>query len=688
VAPSRVELSVDASDPDGNPLRYAWRVTEGSVTDVDAPSAIWTLPPGPGLHFAYVLVSNGKGGYTERRLAVSTDDIGIPAAAPPPVDFQAPPAGPPAGTYYQSVIRGSGYYGPDDDGIYIPDARAYLADTGTGSTTPIATTDLRGSFTIPHVEPGTYDLYCALDAVSPFEVCQGGITIPVEAVSDPYQGPQNGRGDVTGRLVLADGNPCGTVNEFFGTSSSARGRVLDSVGRVVAGPYRLNEFGHFGFDAVPGAVSLRFECEGTTPVTIPMPAGVAPRVVLADGSAPIVSGMSARLDGEDVGRFLPPPTGLPSDHVAGADFFLTFKGIDSRLGACRYYQAIGAVKACDGGGNLVDPITFDDWKRTVGLEPYALEGKRDIVATYVNEVDLNLTRNHHSISYGPDRTAAYVCNHLGPMDETQAAADAAIDDAVRGRNLIACVAMDFGVTAGVNGDQPFTRFLIFGPSGQLLPSVNLDGRGEKFAPGSCVACHGGDRKAGRFPEDGTGAADIGAHFLPYDVGNFRFSSRPGLTGADQEAAIYQLNQNVLRTGPNPATTALIQGWYASGGPPLDTSYIPPSWRGQSATSLAFYSQVYARSCRTCHVAQSAALNFDDFANIDGSAPPVFESGRLRTELTVCTGGSASFLRDFSMPNSLHTFDRFWRSAGTAVDQPAIVAAFTGQSCALRTSPDP
>lgn len=34
--------------------------------------------------------------------------------------------------------------------------------------------------------------------------------------------------------------------------------------------------------------------------------------------------------------------------------------------------------------------------------------------------------------------------------------------------------------------------------------------------------------------------------------------------------------------------------------------------------------------------------------------------------------------DYTMPNSLVTFDRFWGSSGTAIDQPAIVgqAGFT------------
>src|SRR5436190_13410206 len=69
----KVTVSVSASDPAGNPLTYRWRSTDGRIIDQDAPSTQWTLPPGPGIHFAYVLVSNGKGGYTERRIAVNTD---------------------------------------------------------------------------------------------------------------------------------------------------------------------------------------------------------------------------------------------------------------------------------------------------------------------------------------------------------------------------------------------------------------------------------------------------------------------------------------------------------------------------------------------------------------------------------------------------------------------------------------
>lgn len=125
--------------------------------------------------------------------------------------------------------------------------------------------------------------------------------------------------------------------------------------------------------------------------------------------------------------------------------------------------------------------------------------------------------------------------------------------------------MDYMISQGVNNNQPFVRFLIFGPNGQLLPSINLDGRREKFVPGTCVVCHGGDHYAGKFPEDGSGAANVGGHFLPYDVGNFEFSSKLGLHDQDQEQAIFHLNKNLLNAGPTQAEKDLIAGWYANQG---------------------------------------------------------------------------------------------------------------------------
>ena len=243
---------------------------------------------------------------------------------------------------------------------------------------------------------------------------------------------------------------------------------------------------------------------------------------------PVVSQMTATLNSVVVGRFTKPvnPPTLPSDNVRETDKFLGYKGVDTRISGCLYYKAVGAVTGCDRAGNMIGPVRFDDWKRTVQIGPYVPPGgPTEFAATYINKADLNLTRNHHSISYGPNHTAAYVCNHLGPnsLDPDQTEINRVIDDAVHGRNLVACVAMDYMSAPGVNNGLPFVRFLIFGPSGDLLPSVNLDGRREKFVPGTCVVCHGGDHYTARYQEAGITPANVGAHFLPYDIGNFFFS---------------------------------------------------------------------------------------------------------------------------------------------------------------------
>lgn len=300
-------------------------------------------------------------------------------------------------------------------------------------------------------------------------------------------------------------------------------------------------------------------------------------------------------------------------------------------------------------------------------------------------MDLNLARVQESITYGPNRTAGVVCNHLGPpggtpdqlVNPSQADIDTAVDNAAANKNLVACVAMDYTISSGVNNNQPFIRFLIFGPSGELLPSVNLDGRREKFVPGTCVVCHGGDHYAGKFPEDGSGSANVGGHFLPYDAGNFEFSSKPGLTEGDQETAIYNLNQNVLNAGPTQAERDLIAGWYASS-TTLDKNYTPTSWLATGdATSIDFYRKVLARSCRTCHVAMIEPYNFDHYDNV---APfgqtDVFADTGFDIGINVC-GGSQQVARDHMMPNSLITFNRFWLSSGTTDDQPALLQQFYG-----------
>jgi hypothetical protein len=254
-----------------------------------------------------------------------------------------------------------------------------------------------------------------------------------------------------------------------------------------------------------------------------------------------------------------------------------------------------------------------------------------------------------------------------------------IENAANGKDLVACVAMDYSVVPkDVNDGKRFTRFFIFGPSGELLPSVNLDGLGEKFIPGACVACHGGNNYAGKFPVDGiTGKADLGAHFLPFDIGNFEFSRKPGFTQVDQEEAIYQLNQNVLQTNANQAEIELIQGRYKTGHI-QDPDFVPSNL---TPDQQDFYRKVIARSCRTCHIAQRDRDSIKDLTfsklGVNLVKPVPLDPPDL-AEL-VC-GQTDDLLRAYAMPNSAVTFNLFWLSPQTLNDQLQQFHAKTGIVC--------
>src|SRR6187431_2128767 len=78
---NKTYLSVEASDVDGDTLHYQWRVTGGSIDNRDAKSTVWTMPSSRGIHFAYVTISDGRGGYVEQQYAVNGDNLDL---LPPP----------------------------------------------------------------------------------------------------------------------------------------------------------------------------------------------------------------------------------------------------------------------------------------------------------------------------------------------------------------------------------------------------------------------------------------------------------------------------------------------------------------------------------------------------------------------------------------------------------------------------
>jgi hypothetical protein len=615
-----VQVSVDASEFFGNPLTYRWRATDGRIAYQNSPTTNWTLPNGPGIHFAYVLVSNGEGGYTEGRIAVNTD--------------------------------------------------------GNPTTTVVPRDQYR-------------------------------VAQPASVPSPP----QTGMKQVKGTLILDDASVCATKNPHFGVDVTATVQFKDNGGQLLGQPLVLDPYayGQFVIDDNPSGASLVFTCESAT-LTVPRSDFSLNFFIIRGTVQPQVKSMSATLGGKNVGIFpvppVVPPGILPSDFLAGRESdkligppsqFLAFGGLDTRRSGCQYYKSVGAVADCDDAGNYIGAtLAFDGWRKAAQIDGSSPFEKS---AVFVNKTDLNLTRDHHSVQI--QNTAAYVCNHPGPAPDPNTdptglfpssfAVDAAIDAVLRvdashpqGRNLIACVAMDRMPITSVTG-QPlsgpngeFVRFLIFGPNGDLLPSVNLDGNGEKFVPGACVACHGG--AFGGFPETGATNPDLRSYFLPYDVDNFEFHSQHPLTKVDQQEAVFNLNKyarnvndEIASTNQSPtqmmAFDNLFNGWYPH--PPVFNSNWVPTTVYSTSESQSFYLNVVARSCRTCHIA-FAGINFElndpvkggfhsilrDYVCGESLAASITDPSKVNPE------GSAS---SYVMPNSRVTFDRFWLS-----DRPSVV----------------
>jgi hypothetical protein len=154
-------------------------------------------------------------------------------------------------------------------------------------------------------------------------------------------------------------------------------------------------------------------------------------------------------------------------------------------------------------------------------------------------------------------------------------------------------------------------------------------------PGVCLNCHGGDS-----PEPGV-VTD--AHFLPFDLTYFDYSTDSAFTRTAQEASFRELNRLVLETEPSLGTqiSQVLLDHYGVAAPPLSGTFddAPPppgtvdldgdgspddidadgigdvGWTGEER----LYDEVYRPYCRGCHAAQQGTLNFDTYGEFESTS---------------------------------------------------------------------
>jgi len=254
------------------------------------------------------------------------------------------------------------------------------------------------------------------------------------------------------------------------------------------------------------------------------------------------------------------------------------------------------------------------------------------------------------------------------------------------------VAMEFSPVEGFGELGPMTKFYVYDgrtASGQRQSLANLDGCGAKSVPELCMSCHGGDWPgvysqgteldaiiAGLTDGVNCELAGIGittpgdindpawikrrdllaeitpdgnnySSFLPFDPKTYRFPDAAG-EGA-QEDNMRALNEMVKYTEPRPPIEELVKGWYNNNFNSEDfTPWRPESWDnavGTPENEADFYDNVYAVSCRGCHVAHYSFEDPSDF--------PV--SARICKDGNGVAGGY-----DPTMAHAKLTYQNFWR----------------------------
>jgi hypothetical protein len=454
-------VSVTASTISRHTLHYHWRATNGLIDDVDERTTKWTLSGGPGIHFAYVLIEDGMGGFAESRIAVNTDQSASTLILPR--DQYPPPVG-------------------ETLAIPPPGGPQPVAPTPPLVSGTVLLNDVANEFGFPVAEwhvCGTRNPFFGITATATIEQLDAGGTVLTAAshtldANDPTEAAGNFSVHLAPGAKKIRASCKGTV----GPGGTSAATALD-----------------------PPAFWVTPDASGNLTVTIPL---------FVPAEFPVVTAMSAILNNEEIGIFPSPPRAsveLPSNRLPSPpEKFLAFGGLDTRSGACNYYVQIGAVEGCDASGNFTGRVLdFKTWRMTSKIDEFAPPKDPNALtpyqtsAVFINKTDLNLTRDHHMAQALSGRVAAYVCNHLGPQpgddpaDPTglypsQATVNKVIANARNGKNLVACVVMDRGANGfadpviGVTGQSvlnpysgtPYTRLAplpLQSPSAQMPGAV-------------------------------------------------------------------------------------------------------------------------------------------------------------------------------------------------------------------------
>ena len=340
-----------------------------------------------------------------------------------------------------------------------------------------------------------------------------------------------------------------------------------------------------------------------------------------------------------------------------------------------------------------------DWMATNGFD-----NGPDIHVTFRDRLDLGYGRDMYARTRADGGIAIYIDNYVVTTGDGDVTAygplglDAAL--AKDQRFLLSSNSIEF---SPVDPDDPNSEQVIkmftFDPpdaNGNQPRSltIDLDGRGEKYMPTACVACHGGDmyplNPDGSFPEETLRSFK----FNVMDPGHFTFSTQAGFTEDELQPLIRDINQLVHSTyetmsnradtdkGKWSADFASDWGSGVYGGDfssdQFDEDYVPEGWRQNANRPEGverLFLEVVKPHCMACHQLRGRTAGEAITANFNNQSVALANAVNFSSyEKFISYNDRIIDLvyRRGQMPLSLLNYSVFWRYPD---GPPTLLASF-------------
>ncbi|MEO0424815.1 MAG: carboxypeptidase regulatory-like domain-containing protein [Pseudomonadota bacterium] len=281
----------------------------------------------------------------------------------------------------------------------------------------------------------------------------------------------------------------------------------------------------------------------------------------------------------------------------------------------------------------------------------------DAQAKYQNEFDLNFGRWMFMKTLPDDSVAFIVFNYRN----IRRFPDESPLDTPSWPGLLAAVTMEHRRPL-TNASTEITTFGAYDSSGARFVDPPLDGsKNVHFVPHICLSCHGG--QPGHMDRDGNLHT---TNFIPFDPESYGYRDLVDGHAVESEEAMRTMNQAICRhTNPSPGTRTFVAGMV--GQPERDCApgrsltgvfragVVPMGWEGDTRpggpTKQQLYTEVFAPSCRLCHVTREGPIAF-----------------RSYEEFKQYGAGYVACNPPYIMPQAERTYYNFWLGSPEAPRQ--------------------